>query len=222
MTDKNSFFEDYKRLMESVTVLEKTADNPFYKSQYVPLPEVLLACKKVAIETNFILIQSTTDLNLITELRHVSGEKIISTIPFITKDISDPQKVGAGITYMRRYSLTNIFGFAESDDDGNTASEKKETKESKETTPPSTKAQQAVSQDDIIMRAEIGNWLMEIQGNQEDAQTMLENITRFKGKDGNTVDGVRKTDKLKGTRLIIAHEKIKKAYEDFKNYEGGK
>jgi hypothetical protein len=216
MTDKNSFFDDYKRLMESVTVLEKTADNPFYKSQYVPLPEVLLACKKVALETNFILIQSTNDLNLITELRHVSGEKIVSTIPIIAKDISDPQKVGAGITYMRRYSLTNIFGFAESDDDGNTASEKKETK------PQPEKAPEPSSQDEIKMRSEIGNWLMEIQGNKEDAQTMLESITRFKGKDGKFVDGVRETERLKGTRLKIAHDKIKKEYDDFKDYEGGK
>lgn len=116
------FFKDYKKLMESVTTLEKTAKNPFYKSMYVPLPAVLSACKKAAIENNFILIQRIEELRLVTELVHVSGEKITSIIPIITKDISDPQKVGAGITYMRRYSLTCLFGFAEADDDGNIAS----------------------------------------------------------------------------------------------------
>jgi len=55
-------------------------------------------------------------------LKHSSGEEIKSTILISSKDDNDPQKVGAGLTYMRRYSLTCILGIEEEDDDGNNAS----------------------------------------------------------------------------------------------------
>lgn len=208
----SKFYDDYKALLLESQVLKKDTENPFYKSKYVQLKDVLDHAKNICTKHNFIFIQYPVLKDCLrclkTELIHESGEKIEAFSPL--SNIDDPQKVGASITYMRRYSLTSLLGIEEEDDDGNSLAKAPQT---------SSKAQQAVSQDDIQMRKEIGNWLMEIQGDKESAQTMLENITRFKGKDGKTVDGVRETDRLKGMRLTIAHEKIRKEYEEFKGNE---
>ena len=127
---KNSFFSDYSNLMLTVNKLSKDANNPFFKSKYVPLPAVLEEAKRVCLDNNFIFIQKPDVVLkeqglknvLSTEIIHKDGEKIIGEIEIIAKDPTDPQKVGAGLTYMRRYSLTTMLGMEEEDDDGNTAS----------------------------------------------------------------------------------------------------
>ena len=61
---------------------------------------------------------------LITRIIHVSGNEIISSIELVSKDEKDPQKLGAAITYMRRYSIISILGLEAEDDDGNEAAGK--------------------------------------------------------------------------------------------------
>ena len=51
----------------------------------------------------------------------VSGEE---TLPIISRDANDPQKMGSAITYAKRYGLQAMFGIpADEDDDGNKANE---------------------------------------------------------------------------------------------------
>ena len=128
--EKNAdFFEDYSALMLDVATLSKNEDNPFFKSSYVPLKDVLAESKRVCLSNNFIFIQVPDVINdkpvLKTLLEHISGEARISTMPLVAKDPNDPQKVGGALTYMRRYSLTSILGIMEEDDDGNKASDNK-------------------------------------------------------------------------------------------------
>lgn len=128
MEDKTTFFEDYKNLMLSFESLKKSEANPFFKSKYVPLDQILPIAKKHCAENNFIFYQTLghnheTKKNLLaTTIEHKGGRKIEGIIEIVSKDVSDPQKVGAGLTYMRRYSLTCMFGLEEVDDDGNKAS----------------------------------------------------------------------------------------------------
>lgn len=42
--------------------------------------------------------------------------------PVLVKDPTDPQKMGSGITYAKRYGLQSAFGLPSEDDDGNSAS----------------------------------------------------------------------------------------------------
>ena len=129
MEKENTFFEDYKALIDSFDRLKKDAQNPFYKSGYVQLKDVLRVVKEKCHKHNFIFIQKPEFVEgknlLITGLLHESGKEIKGRIEIVAKDPTDPQKVGAGLTYMRRYSLSCMLGLEEEDDDGNSASGKR-------------------------------------------------------------------------------------------------
>jgi hypothetical protein len=128
MTDKaEEFFKDYSGLMESVQIMTKTESNPFFGSKYVMLKDVLEEAKKVCRAHNFIFIQmpkmwANGTAVLETRLIHKSEKEMVCEMPLVRKDDNDPQKLGAALTYMRRYSLTSILGIQEADDDGNSAS----------------------------------------------------------------------------------------------------
>jgi hypothetical protein len=62
-----------------------------------------------------------------THLLDAEGDAVLASVPYSPG--SDPQKMGSGITYARRYSLCAAFCLvAEEDDDGNAASEPKQPK----------------------------------------------------------------------------------------------
>jgi len=124
---ENTFFQDYQNLINSFEALKKEASNPFFKSKYVTLNQILPIVKKHCTEHNFVFTQTIgrkDNVNILeTALIHKSDKSITSQIEIIAKDQSDPQKVGAGITYARRYSLVTMFCLEDEDDDGNTASQ---------------------------------------------------------------------------------------------------
>ena len=124
--EKTTFFEDYKNLMISFEALKKSEANPFFKSKYVPLNQILPIVKEKCAENNFIVYQYPKTAEgktiLTTVIEHKDGRKMEGDVEIISKDPNDPQKLGAGLTYMRRYSLTCMFGLQEEDDDGQRAS----------------------------------------------------------------------------------------------------
>ena len=141
METSTTFFKDYQNLMMTLNTLSKSADNPFFKSKYVELKSVLQEAKRVCLDNNFVFYQYPEVINdkpvLTTILRHVSGEEIKGTVPVVAKDTNDPQKIGGGLTYMRRYSLTSMLGIEEEDDDGNSSSKPSESiKKTIDNTPP--------------------------------------------------------------------------------------
>ncbi|WP_053035414.1 ERF family protein [Staphylococcus haemolyticus] len=106
----------------------KDANNPFFKSKYAPLENVVEAIDDVAPKFGLTYSQYpvTTDdgkVGISTVLLHESGE-FIEYPPATTKpDKNTPQGVGSALTYMRRYSLSAVFGItSDQDDDGNEAS----------------------------------------------------------------------------------------------------
>jgi hypothetical protein len=125
MSDSNEFFKDYQSLLQDTNRLKKSEANPFFKSKYVPLKDVLKEAKRLCSKNNFVFIQRPNvygdkediQSTLITELLHSSGKKIKGEIKLVAKDKDDPQKLGGAITYMRRYSLSTMLGIEEDDDD---------------------------------------------------------------------------------------------------------
>lgn len=106
----------------------KDADNPFFKSKYVPLESVVEAITDIAPKHGLSFIQwALNDENgrvgVATMLMHQSGEFIEFDPVFMTAEKQTPQGAGALITYLKRYTLSAIFGItSDQDDDANESS----------------------------------------------------------------------------------------------------
>ncbi|NVT01065.1 ERF family protein [Listeria monocytogenes] len=114
------------KFQEKVEQPAKTANNPFFKSSYVPLENVISAVKKHAPDLGLSYIQiPLTEENKVgvkTILMHSSGE-FVEFDPFMLPlDKNTAQGAGSALTYARRYTLSAAFGIASDEDDGNGAS----------------------------------------------------------------------------------------------------
>jgi len=102
----------------------KDKDNPFFKSKYVPLENVVDAINAVAPKHGLSYIQyplnQDNKVGVITLLMHESGEWIETEPIFAVPAKQDAQATGSVITYLKRYSLSAVFGItSDQDDDGN-------------------------------------------------------------------------------------------------------
>jgi hypothetical protein len=107
------------------SAIHKNRLNPHFKSKYASLDNILEAITRPLCDAGILLVQPTTIRDdktvLITRLIHAdSGELMESEL--IIPVQSDPQKLGAAMTYYRRFSLCAILAIAaDDDDDGTTA-----------------------------------------------------------------------------------------------------
>jgi len=103
--------------------IRKDAKNPFFKSSYASLENILDGVTPVLCECKLNVMQFPTGENeLITLLSHESGEYISSS--YTMKPVkNDPQAIGSAITYQRRYAIGSILNLnIGDDDDGQNAS----------------------------------------------------------------------------------------------------
>jgi hypothetical protein len=104
---------------KAMTGAVKDSDNPFFKSKYADLESVIEAVKKPLNDNGISFIQPCGmegDINVVTTtLIHESGEWISSAIAL--PKVTDMQKLGASVSYARRYSLASICGLPQIDDD---------------------------------------------------------------------------------------------------------
>lgn len=106
----------------------KDADNPFFGSKYVPLENVVEAISRIAPNHGLSFVQwALNDENgrvgVATMLMHESGEFIEFDPVFINAEKQTPQGAGSLITYLKRYSLSAVFGItSDQDDDANESS----------------------------------------------------------------------------------------------------
>ena len=103
----------------------KSAANPFFKSKYANLEEVIRVVK-TAFEANGLSfvqfpISGEGTAGVETIILHESGE-FISNEFMLKCSKADPQGMGSAITYARRYGLQSACGIPSEDDDGNAAS----------------------------------------------------------------------------------------------------
>jgi hypothetical protein len=107
---------------------KKDAANPFYKSKYVPLENVVEAIQSLQGKHGLSYVQSVgmegDNVTIVTRVMHISGEFIESDVLRMqgTQDKKGltNQGIGGGATYGRRYQLSAMFGItSEEDDDGN-------------------------------------------------------------------------------------------------------
>ncbi|MBC7318137.1 ERF family protein [Candidatus Bipolaricaulota bacterium] len=133
--------ENKKNLVKALLEVQKeienpknTEINPYYRSKYAPLPDILNLVRPLLAKNGLVLYQdvgSTKDgaVCVRTHLIHESGESL-STSPLYMKPEArhkekgkpTPQAIGSAITYARRYQILALLGIASEDDDANLAS----------------------------------------------------------------------------------------------------
>jgi hypothetical protein len=111
----------------------KSSKNPFFKSNYASLEDVIAAANEgakyglaftqcVDFEKDVLEGAVVPTMYVRTSLMHRDSDTVItSRYPVVPKNnrYDDSQALGSAITYAKRYSLQAIYGLPSEDDDGN-------------------------------------------------------------------------------------------------------
>lgn len=111
--------EKLLRIKQKIGSLSKSSTNPFFKSKYLDLNDLLNAIEPLLWEENLLLSQPIIDDKVCSQIFECDTGVLIANSELRLPDIRDPQKIGACITYFRRYTLKSLLAISEEDDDGN-------------------------------------------------------------------------------------------------------
>jgi len=121
------------------SAVPKGSTNPFFKSKYAALPDVVQSASPVLAKHGLAISQFITHDEsggdaLLTYLLHQSGQFMAYSMKLhMVKD--DPQAQGSAVTYARRYAYMSALGLvADDDDDANSATKAKSVAKPKEPT----------------------------------------------------------------------------------------
>lgn len=124
-----NIFRALNEVTKEITNPKNSKVNPYFKSKYAPLSEILelvrplLAVNGLSITQELLSIDGKVGVS--TLITHSSGEWVETEPFYLTMEKDTAQGAGSCITYARRYSLSAILGISsEDDDDGNAASNK--------------------------------------------------------------------------------------------------
>lgn len=124
MADHKSIDDAMIQIQRDMGPVLKNATNPAFRSKYADLGSVIETITGPLHDNGCYFHQAIDGMLLHTTIKHVASQsELKSSAPIISKDPDDPQKFGAAVTYMRRYSLLSLLGLAPEDDDGNSASQ---------------------------------------------------------------------------------------------------
>jgi hypothetical protein len=103
----------------------KSAENPFFKSRYADLAEVLSVVRPAFTKQHLSIVQmpytsESGQIGVTTMISHASGQWMQGEVALplqVNKNVA--QDAGSAITYLRRYALAAACGVAQEDTDGN-------------------------------------------------------------------------------------------------------
>lgn len=130
------------KAQSEITNTSKDATNPFYKSKYSTLAEVLTVVRMAFTPHGLAVMQHPSiedgKVTVTTIITHSSGQWAKSSISAAAgKNI---QESGSAITYCRRYALSAIAGVSQEDDDGEDAKKNGVPPKQEKQEPPKTTA----------------------------------------------------------------------------------
>lgn len=148
----NSVHEAINAFQAENIVIDKDAENPYYKSKYATLDNIietiadeLTGHELCVTSTKNIMVDNVTQVTeniegtkgktqikkvilghlLTTTITHFPSDTYIEDISFLPLD--EPQKEGSDITYNRRYALSSMLNLSvDSDDDANATKKEKD------------------------------------------------------------------------------------------------
>ena len=135
----NKLVEALSKFQEEANVAKKDKKNPFFKSTYAGLEDVIAAANQGAkhglaftqtidYEKENIDGVIDTTMYVTTILMHDECSDVIKSRYLVVpknNNYTDSQALGSAITYAKRYSLQAIYGLPSEDDDGNANQDKR-------------------------------------------------------------------------------------------------
>lgn len=113
------------KIIDSLEPIEKTLENPFFKSRYFDINQLLAYLKPLFRNEGLVITQPLTNVDgrpaITTAFRDMETGDVVLESTITLPDLQDAQKMGGAVTYYRRISLKSLLGIEEEDDDGNTA-----------------------------------------------------------------------------------------------------
>ena len=114
-----------KRILEvqkEIGSLAKQSKNPFFKSAYLDLNDLLTHVTPLLNSKGLVLLQPVIGNTVTTQIIDSKDGVVLAESSInIPENLTDPQKIGSCITYYRRYTLKSLLAINEVDDDGNLA-----------------------------------------------------------------------------------------------------
>ena len=117
-----------KKLLEvqkKIGAISKDSTNPFFKSQYFDINKLIEVLKPVLNEAGLVVMQPLDQIEGKAALRTLvvdaTDGKTLLDYSTVLPVNPDPQKMGAIITYFRRYALQSLFLLQAQDDDAESA-----------------------------------------------------------------------------------------------------
>lgn len=127
ITTQKELFAAIAKVQAEIEQPKKTSEG--YNYNYADLAAVREATAEVLGKYGLAVMQFPInvggEIGVTTMLTHESGQSITTSFHAPIEDPTDPQKVGAAITYYRRYTYMAILGIAPEDDDAESARPKR-------------------------------------------------------------------------------------------------
>lgn len=105
-------------IQEEIGAIKKTSKNPYFNSNYFDINALLEAVKPVLNKHKVLLLQPLHENSLQTILVDTESDEKIESSAVLPQN-PDAQKMGAIITYYRRYMLTSLLALEAEDNDAN-------------------------------------------------------------------------------------------------------
>ena len=121
-----TIYQKLAQAKKEIGAISKDSKNPFYKSKYFDINQLLQHVEPVLEKYGLMVMQPIIEGKVVSLIIDVeTGNDCRSELKLT--DERDPQKIGSQISYFRRYTLSSLLSLQAEDDDANKAIPKKPT-----------------------------------------------------------------------------------------------
>ena len=117
------------KVQQEIGAISKDKKNSFYKNKYFDINKLIDHVSPILKDHNLLLLQPIRDNKVFSVIIDLDGGVVESSLELPAN--LDAQKIGAAVTYYRRYTLQSLLGLQAEDDDGNGAIPEKTTSSNK-------------------------------------------------------------------------------------------
>lgn len=115
-----SLYQKLFQITSTMDKMKKDSTNPFFKSKYFDVNQLIEAIRPELIKHDLLLLQPIESDRVISRIIDIKSGNCVEAGIKLSENVK-PQDIGSEITYYRRYTLQSLLGIEAEDDDGNKA-----------------------------------------------------------------------------------------------------